>query len=142
MVTEGAASPRFLWPVRIYYEDTDAAGIVYYANYLRFLERARTEWLRALGFEQDCLRRDQGVLFAVSRVELHYRLPARFNERLEVGVTLRRVGRVSLDLDQVVTRNPGEVICHGQVKIACIDADSLKPRTLPLPLLEKIRGGN
>lgn len=128
---------EFNWPIRVYYEDTDAGGVVYYANYLKFMERARTEWLRTLGFEQDRLRDEFGVLFAVSRVEVNYRRPARFNESLSVGVNILRLGRASLELAQVVHRSEGELLCDGTVRIACIAADSFTARPIP----ESVRQG-
>ena len=94
----------FQWPVRVYYEDTDSGGVVYYANYLRFMERARTEWLRALGFEQDILIRDEGIIFAVRSASLEYLRPARFNDQLLVGVRLAESRRASLSFEQAVTR--------------------------------------
>ena len=86
----------FVWPARVYYEDTDAGGVVYYANYLKFLERARTEWLRALGFDQRDLMRDAGILFAVRHVEIDYLLPARFDDELRIEAAVERASKVSL----------------------------------------------
>ena len=128
----------FVWPVRIYYEDTDAGGVVYYANYLKYMERARTEWLRRLGFEQDDLRQRDGVLFIVHHVSLDYLKPGRFNDLLEVSVRIQRRGRVSLELAQEVRRPPGEVLCSGMVRIVCVDAASLRPRTLPADVVKEI----
>lgn len=128
----------FVWPVRVYYEDTDAGGIVYHANYLRFLERARTEWLRHLGFEQDRLKEQDGLLFAVSRMLVEYLKPARFNDRLEVSVKILRRGRASMQLVQEVTRQGGERLCTGTVRIACVDASSLRPRPIPSVMLKEI----
>jgi acyl-CoA thioester hydrolase len=95
---------RFTWPVRVYYEDTDAAGVVYHASYLRFLERARTDWLRSLGFEQDRLMRDEGTVFAVAGLKLDFLRPARFNDRLSTDVALLKLGLASLTLAQSITR--------------------------------------
>ena len=129
--THGASS-GFDWPVRVYYEDTDAAGIVFYANYLRFMERGRTEWLRALGFEQDQLRAEQGVVFAVTAVELKYLTPARFNDLLTVHSHLTRQGGASLEFEQTIRRATDQVVCcHGSVKVVCLDAATLRPRRLP-----------
>ena len=121
----------FSWPVRVYYEDTDAGGVVYYASYLRFLERARTEWLRSLGFEQNLLRHEHNILFAVSGLNIDYRLPGRFNDLLAVSVRIARQGRASLSLVQEVTRGVDEILCLASVKIACVDAASFKPRPIP-----------
>lgn len=121
----------FSWPVRVYYEDTDAAGLVYYANYLRFMERGRTEWLRALGYEQTELRNEYGIVFAVSKVELEFLKPARFNDSLSVTVEMSRAGRASLDLLQRVLRGADELVCRGTVRIACVDANTMKPCGIP-----------
>lgn len=129
----------FCWPVRVYYEDTDAGGVVYYANYLRFLERARTEWLRHLGYEQDELTRRDGVVFVVRHVELDYLHPARFNDRLEVTVELIARGGASLGFRQEVRRlSDGRVCCSGRVEIACVDTTSLRPSRIPPRLLAEI----
>lgn len=136
----------FAWPVRVYYEDTDAGGIVYYANYLKFMERARTEWLRALGVEQDRLRERDGIIFAVRSVCLDFVKPARFNDLL--GVTVRCAQRrpASLTLEQEVWSESGTasagraLLCRGQVRIACLDACALNPRALPRSLNLEISG--
>ena len=130
----------FQWPVRVYYEDTDSGGVVYYANYLRFMERARTEWLRALGFEQDHLIRDEGILFAVRSASLEYLRPARFNDQLLVGVRLAERRRVSLSFEQVVSHADEQALplCTGRIRIACLAADSLQPRPIPPNVLEEI----
>lgn len=129
----------FCWPVRVYYEDTDAGGVVYYANYLRFLERGRTEWLRQLGFEQDELARGEGVLFAVRRLELEYHHPARFNDLLEVTVELLVKRGASLAFRQAVRRpRDGQVCCSGRVELACVGAISLRPSRIPPRLLAEI----
>lgn len=133
---------QFIWPIRIYYEDTDAGGLVYYANYLKFLERARTEWLRALGFEQDVLRNEAGIIFAVRAVTVDYLRPARFNDLLEVACHLEELNRVSLVFSQEVRRpgTDGQPLCTGKVKVACLDAATLRPRPLPATLITEIRG--
>lgn len=123
----------FQWQVRVYYEDTDSGGVVYYANYLRFMERARTEWLRALGFEQDRLRQETGLLFAVRSARLEFLRPAHFNDQLTVSVAPVQRRRASLVIDQAVTRS-GDTqgpLCTGQVKIACLDAESFRPQPIP-----------
>ncbi len=136
-MSEGA---EFLWPVRVYYEDTDSGGVVYYANYLKFLERARTEWLRTSGFEQDALLAQEGILFAVRAVDLQYRLPARFNDALVVSAKLVKVGGASLDFVQQVRRE-NRVLCEGRVKIVCLDGATFKPRPLPQALQEALSKG-
>ena len=92
----------FVWPVRVYWEDTDAGGVVYYANYLKFLERARSEWLRSRGWEQDRLREEQGVVFVVRRAEIDYLAPARYNDQLDVRCTPTELGRATLVVAQAV----------------------------------------
>jgi len=132
----------FLWPVRVYYEDTDSGGVVYYANYLKFMERARTEWLRHLGLEQDQLIDEYGVLFAVHSIALDYRAPARFNDALHVSVCPKEVGRASLSFSQQVTKmdnNEVKLLCDGQVKIACLDVRSFRPRPIPAPVYAEIQ---
>ena len=125
--------------VRVYYEDTDSGGVVYYANYLKFMERARTEWLRARVFEQDRLRSEHGLLFAVAHVSVDYLRPARFNDQLVVGVNMRHCGRASLELVQEVWRDDEELICQGEVRVACIDAKTLRPKAIPKILLTELQ---
>ena len=126
---------HFVWPVRVYYEDTDSAGVVYYANHLKFMERARTEWLRYLGFEQDALARDAGILFVVRSVNLHYRRPARFNDRLQVASRIHEAKKASLLFEQTILyEGTGETLCSGQIRVACVAVDSFKPRSIP-PLI-------
>lgn len=127
---------EFIWPVRVYYEDTDAAGVVYYANYLRFMERARTEWLRSLGFEQDRLLHEEGVLFAVRRAELDLRYPGRFNDELLIKSTIKEHRKVSMTFVQEITnKQNGRLLCRGKVQLACIKADGFRPCPIPRALL-------
>jgi acyl-CoA thioester hydrolase len=127
----------FHWPVRVYWEDTDAGGVVYYATYLKFMERARSEWLRALGFEQDALRDEAGVLFVVRRVEVDYLAPARFNEQIEVSVSLHEIGRASLSVKQTLSRGPTRLV-SARVTLACVDAVRFKPVKIPAPILQAL----
>ena len=127
----------FVWPVRVYWEDTDAGGVVYYANYLKFMERARSEWLRSFGFEQDVLRDETGVVFVVRRVEIDYLSPARFNEQLEVSVRLHEMGRASLSVRQELMRGPDR-LAQAVVTLACVDAVRFKPVKIPEPLLQAL----
>lgn len=124
---------EFLWSVRVYYEDTDNGGVVYYANYLKFMERARTEWLRSLGYEQDRLAGEQGILFAVTSVRLDYLLPARFNDLLEVSARVTDPGKASITFEQEVRRGDS-VLCRGTIRIACIDSKTLRPVRIPSDL--------
>lgn len=127
----------FVWPVRVYWEDTDAGGVVYYANYLKFMERARSEWLRSKGFEQDALRDQSGVIFVVRRVEIDYLAPARFNDALDVSVVLHEAGRASLVVRQELLRG-GERLARAEVTLACVDAARFKPVKMPEPLLQTL----
>jgi len=141
-VSSVADSPTFRWPVRVYYEDTDAGGVVYHANYLLFMERARTEWLRALGFEQDALRREAGVQFSVRRATIDYMRPALFNDLLTVTVALSGRGGASLDLVQEVLREAdGVACCRGAFQVACVDVATLRPARIPKQLLAEIAHG-
>jgi acyl-CoA thioester hydrolase len=126
----------FEWRVRIYYEDTDLGGVVYYANYLRFLERARSEWLRALGVSQSALLADSRVLFAVTDVSIRYLSPARFEDLLVVTSELTRLKRASMTFGQTIRRESadGELLCEADVRAACLDADSMRPRAMPKSL--------
>ncbi|WP_324779263.1 tol-pal system-associated acyl-CoA thioesterase [Thiobacillus sedimenti] len=127
----------FVWPVRVYWEDTDAGGVVYYANYLKFMERARSEWLRVHGFEQDVLRDDAGVVFVVRRVEIDYLSPARFNEQLDVSVRLHEMGRASLSVKQELMRG-ADRLAQAVVTLACVDAARFKPVKIPEPILQAL----
>lgn len=127
----------FLWPIRIYYEDTDSGGVVYYANYLKFMERARTEWLRAEGFEQDELIANQGVIFAVRSVQADYLLPARFNEEIVISTRVIKKGKASITVEQLVKRE-NDLLCKANIKIACLDSASFKPAIMPKDLYNKI----
>jgi len=144
----------FLWPVRVYYEDTDSGGVVYYANYLKYMERARTEWLRGFGIEQDMLLAQQGIIFAVHSVTLNFLKPGRFNELLYVSAHITRRRRASMTFNQQVMRlatdgsGKGQnakvlqenmtVLCAGHVKIACLDAASMRPCHIPDHVLTEI----
>lgn len=126
----------FEWPVRIYYEDTDLGGVVYYANYLRYLERARSEWLRAMGVSQTRLLSEDRVLFAVTSVSIRYLSPARFEDALIVTSELIRLKRASMTFNQRVCRESadGDLLCQAEVRAACLDADSMRPRGMPAGL--------
>ena len=124
----------FLFPVRVYYEDTDAAGVVYYANYLKFMERARTEWLESLGFPLAAFEREHGVVFVVHRCEIDYRLPARLNDALDVSVESLKVGASTLKARQEVLRGE-ELLTTAQVTLACLDAVRWRPVRMPATLV-------
>jgi len=129
------ASPIFSHPVRVYWEDTDAGGIVYYANYLKFFERARTEWLRALGVGQQALRTDSGTLFVVTDTRVAFRAPARLDDRLDVTVALRHTGRVALEIAQQARRG-GTVLAEGTIRVGCVAAGTLRPCRIPTQILD------
>ena len=124
----------FTWPVRIYWEDTDAGGIVYYANYLKFMERARTEWLRAAGIEQLPLKERHGLMFVVVELQAHYRKPARYGDELRVTCAIAERTRASLTFQQQIYRGD-ELLIEGNVRVACLDANNLKPKALPKDLV-------
>ena len=129
----------FSWPVRVYYEDTDAGGVVYYANYLRFMERARSEWLRSLGHEQDRLIQEEKIIFAVRQVTIDYHKPARFNDMLKVNTTIQKKRGASLYFLQTIRNQKGELLCQAVVKIACLNAETMKPRPLPDTIFAGLR---
>jgi len=123
----------FRFPVRVYYEDTDAAGIVYYANYLRYMERARTEWLSSLGFDLADLERALGIVFVVHRVEIDFRLPARLGERLDATLTLVELHRARMIALQDVRREPQTLTC-ARVTLACLNRANWRPARIPADL--------
>ena len=131
------AQPGFVWPVRVYYEDTDSGGIVYYANYLRFFERARTEWLRSLGLQQETLKQDEGLMFVVRRALLNFVAPARLDEQLSVSVRPQRVARSYVDLAQEALCQ-GQLRCAAEVRIACLRAADFRPAPMPDGLRRQI----
>lgn len=136
-----ASSERpFVWPLRVYYEDTDLGGVVYYANYLKFMERARTEWLRALGFEMSTMARDHGCHFVVQRVELDYRGPARLDDELAATVSLIRHGHARLVLRQDIAKVGADAnpIVTGAITLACITTDTWQPAPMPAALKQTL----
>ncbi|MDP3699906.1 MAG: tol-pal system-associated acyl-CoA thioesterase [Hylemonella sp.] len=129
-------------PIRVYWEDTDAGGIVFYANYLKFFERARTEWLRSLGIGQQALREQTGGMFVVSETTLKYHRPARLDDQLLVTASLRESGRASLTISQQAWRKTGgepELLCEGSIRIGWVAAASMKPERIPSTVLEKLQ---
>jgi acyl-CoA thioester hydrolase len=132
-----ASAPPFEFPLRVYWEDTDAGGIVFYANYLKFFERARTEWLRALGVEQQALREATGAIFVVADTRVVYRTPARLDDLLRVTVELREAGRASMLIAQQAWRGP-TLLAEGEIRIGCIDAGTFRPRRIPNEILDRL----
>jgi acyl-CoA thioester hydrolase len=140
-------SSAFLWPVRVYWEDTDAGGIVFYANYLKFFERARTEWLRALGVEQQRLRDTVGGMFVVTDTQLKYHRPARLDDVLSVSARCVDLGRASITLEQTArlqtpspsgSGQPGPLLCEGSIRIGWVDAATLRPARIPAAILDAL----
>ncbi|AUC87831.1 tol-pal system-associated acyl-CoA thioesterase [Alteromonas sp. MB-3u-76] len=126
-----------LHQIRVYYEDTDAGGIVYYANYLKFMERARTEWLRGFGYEQDILM-EQSIAFVVKRVEMHNYAPARFNELLSIETRVVELKGASMTFQQTIKNNNGLKLVSADIQVACVDITAMKPKRLPRTLLGEI----
>ncbi len=123
----------FTFPVRVYWEDTDAGGVVYYASYLRFLERARSEWLRSLGIDQAAMLRDERLQFVVVEANIRYHRPARFDDELRVSVRVDELRGASIVMGQEIRRGAGdgELLVSATVRAACLASDSLRPRPLP-----------
>ena len=139
------ASPIFRYPVRIYWEDTDAGGIVFYANYLKFFERSRTEWLRSAGVGQQQLRELTGGMFVVSDAQLRYHRPARLDDELIVTAQLQETGRASLTIGQQALLKPEQMtdsrpvlLCEGTIRIGWVDAATMRPARMPGFLLEQL----
>lgn len=130
----------FDWPVRVYYEDTDAGGVVYHTNYIKYFERARTEWLRALGYSQLRLADEEGLLFSVVELDTAFHRPARLDDALVVRSVIELAGRASVLFRQEIRRGSGEgeLLASGKVKVACIDASGFRPRRLPAWLLKEM----
>ena len=131
------AAEAFRVPIRVYWEDTDAAGIVFYANYLKYFERARTEWLRGLGFGQEALRRD-GVAFVVSETSLRYLRPARLDDMIDVSVDVLHLGQASLELAQQARRDDA-LLAEGTIRIGCVELGTFRPCRIPNDIRDSIR---
>ncbi|GAB3184219.1 tol-pal system-associated acyl-CoA thioesterase [Hydrogenophaga aquatica] len=142
-MTSLATADTFCWPVRVYWEDTDAGGIVFYANYLKFFERARTEWLRSLGVQQQRLREDTGGMFVVSGTELRYHRPARLDDLLQVTARVGELGRASMTLQQEAwLTQDGErsaLLCEGSIRIGWVQADEMRPGRIPQPIINVLQ---
>ncbi|WP_233882681.1 tol-pal system-associated acyl-CoA thioesterase [Paraburkholderia flagellata] len=140
---DAASSPAgrgFTWPVRVYYEDTDAGGIVFYANYLKFFERARTEWLRACGVDQRRLAEETGVLFVVRSTALDYRSPARLDDVVTTVSRVEKLGRASVDFLQEAWRDD-TLLATGTIRVACVDSTAMRPAPIPAPVHEALQRG-
>ena len=141
---------EFSWPVRVYHEDTDSGGVVYYANYLKFMERARTELLRSIGYQQDQLQRELGIIFAVHSANIKYKKPARFNDELNVVTLISSLGRASICFKQsvylesahhdgVLTKSIPGLLSEAEIKIACLNAKKFTTQSIPASIIKKIR---
>lgn len=133
----------FSWPARVYWEDTDGGAVVYYANYLRFLERARSEWLRAQGYSQSTLAQEPGILFTVVSLQIEYRAPARLDDELEISCEPAAEGQASLRFAQRISRRAAsggapQLLAEASVRVACVDARTLRPKRLPEFLLRAL----
>ena len=134
-------SAPFRFPLRVYWEDTDAGGVVFYANYLKFFERARTEWLRSLGFEQERLRAQTGSIFIVTDTHVRYRRPARLDDMLAVTVHVEHAGRAQMTIAQQAWRQlpqGEELLAEGTIRIGCVDAGTFKPQRIPTAIADSI----
>ncbi len=129
---------EFIWPVRVYYEDTDVGGVVFHANYLKYFERARTEFLRDLGFDLLELQLADRILFVVRRMQIDFLKPARFNDLLSVSARVTEMKKASFTCLQQA-RCGEELLCDASVKLACIDADSFFPKPIPVKILDQLR---
>lgn len=137
------SNDAFSWPVRVYYEDTDTGGVVFYANYLKFFERARTEWLRALGFSQQALVESSGLIFVVKSTAVDYFAPARLDDELKLTVVVEQFRNASMSFVQEAWRLQGTeqtLLARGQIKIACVNAVNFRPQAIPEEMLARLKG--
>ena len=135
-------NPDFTWSIRVYYEDTDAGGIVFYANYLKFFERARTEWLRAAGVGQQLLSETHHVMFVVKSTAVDYHAPAKLDDELKLSVVVERLGRASVQFVQEAWRVRGaerELLATGRIKVGCVDTRTFRPSVIPDEVLNRIK---
>lgn len=128
---------EFFWPIRVYIEDTDAGEIVYYVNYLKFMERARTELMRELGFDKQFIF-DQQLMFVVHSLNTNYHKPARLDDQLSVSANVIKLGRTYILFEQTVYREK-ELLCSAQIKIVCVDKETVKPTAIPVAILDKLK---
>ena len=137
------SNDAFSWPVRVYYEDTDTGGVVFYANYLKFFERARTEWLRALGFSQQALVESSGLIFVVKSTAVDYFAPARLDDELKLTVVVEQFRNASMSFVQEAWRLQGTeqtLLARGQIKIVCVNAANFRPQAIPEEMLARLKG--
>jgi acyl-CoA thioester hydrolase len=132
VTAESASTPAFTWPVRVYWEDTDAGGVVYHASYLRFLERARTEWLRAQGIDQGTVREKYGVVFVVRDIAIEFHAPAKLDDELDVLLDAVELRSASMSFAQrILRRGDGALLTSARVRAACVGADDFRPQRIP-----------
>ena len=146
MVDKVKAPPTFQWPIRVYWEDTDAGGIVFYANYLKFFERSRTEWLRSLGIEQQNLKDSTGCMFVVTDATLRYHRPARLDDELVVTASMIEIGRASMTIKQQALlksehaeHRPATLLCEGLIRIGWVHGASLQLQRIPASILDSLK---
>lgn len=132
------STPPFHWKLRVYYEDTDAGGIVFYANYLKFFERARTEWLRAAGVGQQLLAQEQQTIFVVSETSLQYHASARLDDELRISVEVEKLGRASIHFLQNAWRGE-QLLCSCKIRVGCVHNQSMRPQAIPSEVMQAIR---
>ena len=132
-----AAVNLFNWNVRVYYEDTDAGGVVYHSHYLNFMERARTEWLRNLGFEQTTLKDELNIIFVVHSAQIDFKKPAKFNDLLTVSCEIAKIGRSSFEVAQTITFN-AQLLTQALIRIVCVNPNTFRPVAIPSVLLSKM----
>ena len=139
------SDPDFRFTLRVYWEDTDAGGVVFYANYLKFFERARTEWLRSLGHEQEKLRAAHGTMFVVTDTSVRYLQPARLDDLLDVTVHLEHTGRAQMRIRQQAWRRDGPesrtLLTEGTIRIGCVEAGTFRPQRIPIAVVNAVRPG-
>ncbi|HZT55778.1 MAG TPA: tol-pal system-associated acyl-CoA thioesterase [Burkholderiaceae bacterium] len=135
-------SPPFRFQLRVYWEDTDAGGVVFYANYLKFFERARTEWLRSLGHQQEQMRAETGVVFIVTDTTVRYVRPARLDDLIHVTVDVQHAGRAQMTIAQQAWRQPAQgeqtLLAEGTIRIGCVDAETFRPQRIPNAIVESL----
>lgn len=131
-------SQQFSWPIRVYYEDTDSGGVVYHSNYLNFMERARTEWLRHFGFDQSYLKDELNMIFVVHSMQIQFKKSAKLDDLLTITSQVAEISRASFAFLQTISLNQ-QTLIQAQVKLACVDAISFKPKPFPQPILLKLQ---
>ncbi|MEO9080405.1 MAG: tol-pal system-associated acyl-CoA thioesterase [Rhodanobacter sp.] len=138
MSESAVPNQSFQWPVRVYWEDTDAGGVVYHASYVRFLERARTEWMRARGVDQSAFRQATGLAFMVRDMQLDFLRPALLDDELSVTVEIKERRAASILFTQTITNGAGGFLIRAQVRVACVDLERMRPAPIPVGLIPQL----